>query len=60
MKKKRKNKSIRYFTIILSLLLLVLLTMGFLWNPPILSYPSQYLGYWGFTLVFILFIPKLY
>ncbi|HOL55189.1 MAG TPA: DNA translocase FtsK [bacterium] len=60
MKKKRKNKSIRYFTIILSLLLLILLTMGFLWNPPILSYPSQYLGYWGFTLVFILFIPKLY
>jgi len=60
MKKKRKNKSIRYFTIILSLLLLILLIMGFLWNPPILSYPSQYLGYWGFTLVFILFIPKLY
>lgn len=60
MRKKRRYKSGRYFVIIVSLLLLSLLVIGFLWNPPILSYPSQYLGYWGFTLVLFLLIPKLY
>lgn len=58
--KRKRYKSGRYFIIVTSLLLLILLIVGFLWNPPILSYPFQYLGYWGFTLVLFLFVPRLY
>lgn len=60
MKKKKKNKSGRYFVVIFSLLLLILLSIGFLWQSPILSYPFEYLGFWGFTLVLFLLIPRLY
>lgn len=58
MRRKRAKKV--PFRIIISLLLLVIILVGLLWNPPILSYPFKYLGYWGFFIVLFLLIPKLY
>lgn len=57
--RRKKTKRIP-FRIVTSLLLLVIILIGLLWNPPILSYPFKYLGYWGFSLVLFLLIPKLY
>ncbi|MBC7319405.1 DNA translocase FtsK [bacterium] len=60
MKRKRKSKSVISFRIIFSFLLFIILVIGFLWNPPILSYPFRSLGYWGFILCLFLFMPRLY
>ncbi|MGC8971808.1 MAG: DNA translocase FtsK, partial [bacterium] len=57
---RRKKAKRVFFRIIISLLLLAIILIGLLWNPPILSYPFKYLGYWGFFLVLFLLIPKLY
>jgi S-DNA-T family DNA segregation ATPase FtsK/SpoIIIE len=48
---RKKKKKIRIsFRIIFSFVLLSILLVGLLWRPQILSYPFEYLGYWGFVI----------
>ncbi|MCX7795948.1 MAG: DNA translocase FtsK [bacterium] len=60
MRKKRRSKSITSFRIIFSILLFIILALGFIWSLPIISLPFKYLGYWGFVLCLFMLIPKLY
>ena len=56
-KKKRFGISLR---IVFALLLLSILLVGCIWHPPILSYPFEYLGYWGFILGFYLIFLRFF
>ncbi len=60
MRKKRKSKGVASSRITFSILLFIILLLGLFWNPPLLSYPFKYLGYWGFVLCLFLLIPRLY
>jgi len=57
--RKKRTKRI-FFRILISLLLFVILLTGLVWNPPVLSYPFKYLGYWGFILGLFILIPRFY
>lgn len=60
MRRKRRSKSIVSLRIVSSLLLFIILILGLIWYPPVISFPFKYLGYWGFIICLFLFIPKLY